>query len=190
MTICETTGNDVRYAEQICELMYLSAQERGTGIARRDPEYVKRKIMEGKAVIALDGDRLAGFSYIETWEHRQFVANSGLIVAHAYRQSGIARQIKRKIFALSRSRYPKAKIFSITTGPAVMKINYELGFRPVPFTELTDDQAFWDGCKGCRNYDILERNHRKMCLCTALLFDPDYQRPAARASWAAPGGER
>lgn len=190
MTISETTGNDVRYAEQICELMYLSAQERGTGIARRDPEYIKRKIMEGKAVIALDGDRLAGFSYIETWEHRQFVANSGLIVAHAYRQSGIARQIKRRIFELSRSRYPKAKIFSITTGPAVMKINYELGFRPVPFTELTDDQAFWDGCKGCQNYDILERNRRKMCLCTALLYDPDYKRPAAHASWGAPAGER
>jgi hypothetical protein len=190
MNICETNNDHIKYAEKICELMYISAQERGTGIARRDPEYIKRKIMAGNAVIALDGEELAGFSYIETWERRQFVANSGLIVAHVYRQSGLARKIKRKIFELSRKRYPKAKIFSITTGPAVMKINYELGFRPVPFTELTDDHEFWDGCKGCRNYDILERNHRKMCLCTALLFDPEYKRPTPCVSSVASITER
>jgi hypothetical protein len=190
ISICETNNEHVKYAEKICELVYVSAQERGTGIAKRDPEYIKQKIIAGKAVIALDGEELAGFSYIETWEHRQFVANSGLIVAHAYRQSGLARQIKQKIFALSRKRYPKAKIFSITTGPAVMKINYELGFRPVPFTELTDDQEFWDGCKGCRNYDILDRNNRKMCLCTALLYDPEYRRSASCAPWTVPNGDR
>jgi hypothetical protein len=190
IVICEANANHVKFAEKICELVYISAQERGTGIARREPEYVKKKILDGKAVIALDGEELAGFSYIETWGHKQFVANSGLIVAHAYRKIGLARHIKRKVFELSRKLYPKAKIFSITTGPAVMKINYELGFRPVPFTELTEDQEFWDGCKGCCNYDILERNHRKMCLCTALLYDPAYKRPVVHTQWSAANGLR
>jgi hypothetical protein len=173
--ICEANNNHVKFAEKICELMYISAQERGTGIAKRNPEYIKKKMEDGKAVIALDGEEFVGFSYIETWGHKQFVANSGLIVAHAYRNKGLARQIKQKTFELSRKLYPKAKIFSITTGTAVMKMNYELGFRPVPFSELTDDQEFWEGCKGCRNYDILERNNHKMCLCTALLYDNKYK---------------
>jgi hypothetical protein len=163
------------YAEQICELVYKSALERGTGIAKRSPEYIADKMMAGKAVIALEGDKFAGFSYIETWSHSKFVANSGLIIAHEYRNTGLARRVKAKIFALSRKLYPQAKIFSITTGLAVMKINYELGFRPVPFSELTDDMEFWKGCKGCRNFDILERNNYKMCLCTGLLFDPAYK---------------
>ncbi|GHS85691.1 N-acetyltransferase [Bacteroidia bacterium] len=173
--VYRATGEHVKYAEEICELVYVSAQERGTGIAKRSPDYIKEKMLAGKAIVALDGDKIAGFAYIETWEQKQFVANSGLIVAHAYRKSGVARRIKRKIFKLSRKLFPEAKIFSITTGHAVMKINYELGFRPVTFSELTSDKDFWDGCQGCCNYDILERNNRKMCLCTALLFDPRYK---------------
>ncbi|MDD2290502.1 MAG: GNAT family N-acetyltransferase [Bacteroidales bacterium] len=160
------------YAERICELMYISALERGTGIARRSPEYIKEKMISRKAVIAIDGKQLVGFSYIETWSEKSFVANSGLIVDHAYRHLGIASRIKKKIFHLSREMYPNAKIFGITTGSAVMKINSKLGYRPVPFLELTRDEAFWDGCKGCRNYDILIRNEKRMCLCTGMLYDP------------------
>lgn len=162
------------YAEEIVELMYISAQERGTGIAKRSPEYVKEKMSDHKAVIAIAEDgSFAGFSYIETWSHTKFVANSGLIVAHKYRKTGLARRIKKRIFELSRTMYPYAKIFSITTGLAVMKINTELGYHPVPFSELTDDKEFWAGCQGCRNFDILERNNYRMCLCTALLYDPE-----------------
>lgn len=163
----------VIYAEKICELVYISAQERGTGIANRSPEYIKEKIMDGKAVIAIAEDgTLAGFSYIETWSHTKFVANSGLIVAHQFRKTGLAKRIKEKTFELSRKMFPYAKIFSITTGLAVMKINSQMGYKPVPFSELTDDKEFWAGCQGCRNFDILERNNYKMCLCTALLYDP------------------
>jgi hypothetical protein len=162
-----------KYAEEIVNLMYISAQERGTGIAKRSPEYVKEKMRDGKAVIALTEDgTFAGFSYIETWSHTKFVANSGLIVSHQFRKTGLAKRIKNKIFELSRTMYPYAKIFSITTGLAVMKINTEMGYHPVPFSELTDDKEFWMGCQGCRNFDILERNNFKMCLCTALLYDP------------------
>ena len=161
------------YADEICEEVFISARERGTGIARRTPEYVIDKMKAGKAVIAVAEDgRFAGFSYIETWGHKQFVANSGLIVAHAFRGMGIAMRIKRRIFQLSRELFPEAKIFSITTGAAVMKMNYELGFRPVPFALLTDDPDFWRGCQGCRNYGILESNNFRMCLCTGLLYDP------------------
>jgi predicted acetyltransferase len=166
----------VKYAETICELIHISAQQRGTGIANRTPDYIADKIRQGKAVIAIDDDKAVGFAYIETWSHGMFVANSGLIVAHEYRKTGLARQIKRKVFDLSRKLYPKAKIFSITTGLAVMKINSELGYVPVTFSELTRDIEFWKGCEGCKNYDILQRNEYKMCLCTGLIFDPEKQR--------------
>jgi len=165
------TGHII-HTQKICEMMYISAQQRGTGIATRAPEYIAEKMQSGKAVIALDGDKVVGFSYIETWSHDLFVANSGLIVAHEYRNQGLARKIKRAIFDLSRKLYSDAKIFSITTGLAVMKLNTELGYRPVPFSELTDDEEFWDGCQGCKNYDILTRNNRDLCLCTGMLFDP------------------
>lgn len=173
-------SNDAGYAQEICDLMYESAQVRGTGIARRSTEYVAEKINAGKAVLAKDGKKLVGFSYIESWGHRKFVANSGLIVHPDYRNRGVGKQIKRHIFDLSRKLYPHAKIFSITTGMAVMKMNTDLGFKPVPFSELTDDEAFWKGCEGCRNFDILQRNNYKMCLCTGLLFDPD-AKPAQKA---------
>ena len=162
-----------RYADEICEEILISARERKTGIARRTPKYVIEKMMAGKAVIAIAEDgSFAGFSYIETWGGKQYVANSGLIVAHKFRGIGLAMRIKTRIFQLSRELFPDAKIFSITTGAAVMKMNYELGFRPVTFAALTDDPEFWKGCQGCRNYAILESNEHRMCLCTGLLYDP------------------
>ena len=161
------------YAVEICKEMEESAKIRGTGIAKRSPDYVEKKMCEGKAIIALDEEnRFAGFSYIETWSHECFVANSGLIVRPQYRRSGLARQIKKKIFELSRKKYPNAKIFSITTSLAVLKLNSEIGYKPVTFSELTDDEEFWKGCQACVNYDILQRNSRKMCLCTGMLYDP------------------
>ena len=48
------TADDTHYAEQIVEEMFLSAQARGTGIAKRTPDYVAHKMEEGKAVIAHD----------------------------------------------------------------------------------------------------------------------------------------
>jgi hypothetical protein len=162
-----------RFAEDICEEMASSAKARGTGIAKRSPDYIVQKIREGKAVIALTKtDKWAGFCYIETWSHGKYVANSGLIVAPEYRKSGLAREIKKKIFDLSRKKYPDSKIFGLTTGLAVMKINSELGYEPVTYSELTDDDAFWSGCKSCVNYDILMSKNRTNCICTAMLFDP------------------
>ena len=165
-------SSHLKHAKTVCDLIYVSAQARGTGIAKRSTDYIEDKMKTGKAVIALDGDTLVGFSYIETWGHKKFVANSGLIVNPDYRGMGVARKIKRRIFDLSQELYPNAKIFSITTGLAVMKMNSELGFKPVTFSELTDDKEFWKGCQGCQNFDILQRNDYKMCLCTGLLYDP------------------
>ena len=161
------------FAPLICEEMESSAKARGTGIAKRSPEYLKQKMTEGKAVIAFsDQGEWAGFCYIETWGHGQHVANSGLIVSPHFRKGGLAKLIKRRIFDLSREKYPEAKIFGLTTGLAVMKINSELGYEPVTYSELTDDDAFWAGCKSCVNYDILMSKERKNCLCTAMLYDP------------------
>jgi hypothetical protein len=161
------------YASIICDEMAESAKARGTGIAQRSPEYVADKMLEGKAVIALHKDGTwAGFCYIETWSHGDFVANSGLIVNPIYRKAGLAKAIKEKIFALSRKKYPEAKIFGLTTGLAVMKINSDLGYEPVTYSELTQDEDFWKGCRSCVNYDILTSKERKNCMCTAMLFDP------------------
>lgn len=163
----------LQHAAYICAEMEASAKARGTGIAKRSPEYLEQKMLEGKAVIALTPEGAwAGFCYIETWGHGKYVANSGLIVSPLFRKSGLAKAIKKKIFELSRSKYPEAKIFGLTTGLAVMKINSELGYEPVTYSELTDDEAFWKGCTSCVNFEILKSKERKNCLCTAMLYDP------------------
>ena len=161
------------YADIICDEMAASAKARGTGIAKRSPDYIRLKMEEGKAVIALAADGAwAGFCYIESWSHGQYVANSGLIISPQFRKAGLAKAVKEKIFQLSRKKYPEAKIFGLTTGLAVMKINSDLGYEPVTYSELTQDDAFWAGCKACVNYDILMSKERKNCLCTAMLYDP------------------
>jgi N-acetylglutamate synthase-like GNAT family acetyltransferase len=172
------TPDDKQYAETITDEMEASAKARGTGIAKRSPEYIAQKMDEGKAVIALTTEgEWVGFCYIETWEG-EYVANSGLIVSPAYRKSGVAKSIKQRVFQLSREKYPEAKIFGLTTGLAVMKINSDLGYEPVTYSELTQDEKFWAGCKSCVNYDILMSKERKNCLCTAMLYDPkDHYEP-------------
>jgi hypothetical protein len=174
-----TTKEDANFALVIVNEMESSAKARGTGIARRTPEYIQRKMEEGKAVIAFTKDGIwAGFCYIETWSDSNYVANSGLIVAPAFRKDGLAKAIKKMIFNLSRKKYPDAKIFGLTTGLAVMKINSELGYEPVTYSELTQDEAFWASCKSCVNYDILMSKERKNCMCTAMLYDPqDHYEP-------------
>jgi N-acetylglutamate synthase-like GNAT family acetyltransferase len=164
---------DAHYAETITTEMAESAKARGTGIAQRSPEYIKLKIEEGKSVIAITRDGTwVGFCYIEAWEHEKYVANSGLIVSPPFRKSGVATEIKRKVFELSRKKYPDAKIFGLTTGLAVMKINSDLGYEPVTYSELTTDEEFWKGCRSCVNFEILTAKQRKNCMCTAMLFDP------------------
>lgn len=163
----------IPYVDEILDTINRAAKVRGTGIAKRSPEYVSQKMRERKAVIALStSGEFAGFSYIESWSNKAFVANSGLIVADKFRGIGLATRIKKRIFNLSREMFPEAKIFSLTTGAAVMKMNFELGYRPVTFDQLTDDVAFWKGCESCVNYDILQRNGGHKCLCTGLLYDP------------------
>ena len=166
----------VDFAEIITEEMAASAKARGTGIAKRSPEYIKTKMIEGKSVIAFSEEgEWAGFCYIEAWSHGKYVANSGLIVSPNFRKSGLARQIKREVFKLSRIKYPEAKIFGLTTGAAVMKINSELGYYPVSYSDLTDDEEFWKGCQSCVNYEILKSKNRQNCLCTAMLYVPKQQ---------------
>ena len=171
-TIMVADESHIGYVEEILSTIEEAAKVRGTGIAKRKPEYIASKMREGKAVIALCGDKFAGFSYIESWDHEHFVANSGLIVKPEYRGQGLARRIKRRIFQLSREKFPDANIFSITTGAAVMKLNTELGYEPVTFEALTTDPKFWKGCEGCVNYDILQRNNQTRCLCTGMLYRP------------------
>lgn len=160
------------YIDTILDTIRDAAKVRGTGIAERTHEYLLTKMREGKAIIALDGETFAGFTYIESWGNKQYVATSGLIVHPNYQGRGLAKRIKHASFTLARLRWPKAKIFSLTSGAAVMKMNTELGYVPVTFSQLTDDDAFWKGCEGCINHDILIKKERKFCICTAMLYDP------------------
>lgn len=175
MKILRAKAEHIIYAKEISECIDESAKSRGTGIARRTPEYIHTKMKNGNAIIALEGTIFAGFCYIEVWGHGKYVAHSGLIVAPEYRGQGLAKKIKKEVFELSLKKYPEAKVFGITTGMAVMKINYQLGYKPVHFSELTDDPEFWKGCQTCKNYDVLTRTERKMCLCTGMLYDPEDQ---------------
>ena len=171
-------GSHEKYVDTILETISEAAKVRGTGIAKRTHEYVANKMREAKAVIALDGDKFAGFSYIETWQDKKYVTTSGLIVHPDYRGRGLAKRIKDMTFTLARTRWPHAKIFSLTSGAAVMAMNTQLGYKPVTFADLTQDEAFWKGCEGCVNVDILHRTNRKYCICTGMLYDPEGYLPA------------
>ncbi len=172
ISIVITSEDHYKYSREICETIEASAQLRGTGIAKRTPAYIQKKMENKDAVIALDNGKFAGFCYIESWQHGKFVAHSGLIVHPDYRNLGLAKKIKSFVFDYSLNKYPGAKVFGITTGLAVMKINSDLGYKPVPFSELTNDPSFWKGCQTCANYEILKSKENKMCLCTGMLYDP------------------
>lgn len=163
----------LKYVTTINHTIDGAAKARGTGIARRTDEYIADKINQGKAIIALNREEFVGFCYIESWGHEKFVANSGLIVKPAYRGMGVAKKIKKAAFDLSRKKFPHAKLFGLTTGEQVMRINTELGYVPVTFAKLTDDEQFWAGCKSCVNYDILLRTNMTKCLCTGMVYDPE-----------------
>lgn len=177
ITVINASEKHLEFAQQICNEMEISSLKRGTGIAKRSSAYIQEKILEGKAVIAFDEkNEWAGFCYIESWQSGEYVANSGLIVSPEFRNSGVAKMIKKEIFELSKKIYPTAKIFGLTTGLAVMKINSELGYEPVTYSELTNDEQFWNGCKSCINYEILTSKNFKNCLCTSMMYDPSVDK--------------
>ncbi|MBB5638531.1 N-acetylglutamate synthase-like GNAT family acetyltransferase [Pedobacter cryoconitis] len=168
------TLNDIRYADEIVKETEASAIARGSGIAKRTPESIAQKMRDGKAVVAVTSSgKWVGFAYFQPYENNKFVSNSGLIVSPEFRNSGVAKAIKDRVFKMARKLYPEAKIISITSGAAIMKMNTALGFEPVTFSEITQDESFWEGCKNCVNYDILEGKKKCNCLCTAMLFDPE-----------------
>lgn len=168
------TSDHLRFVDEICKLIEVSAKQRGTGIAKRSLEYINQKILENKAIIALSGrQELVGFCYIETWSDKKYVANSGLVVKPEFRSTGAATKIKKKAFDHSRKLFPQAHLFGLTTSLPVMKINSDLGYVPVTYDKLTADDAFWSGCKSCVNYEILMSKNKSNCMCTAMLMDPE-----------------
>ena len=149
---------------------YVAKEKPSSGFAKREKSLIEQKILQGKAVIALCGKEVAGFGYIELWDG--MVSHSGLIVLPSYRGQGLALKIKQKLFELSQEKYPLCPIFGLTTSGRVMKINTSLGYDTVTYDKLPASPAFWKGCEGCPNVDILKAKGGKACLCTAMLYDP------------------
>lgn len=163
------TTKHLSYVNQIIELIALSAKERGTGRGKRTVSEISQKIRAGQAVIAIsDTGKLAGFCYVAGYDNGAYFANSALVVAHEFRGCGLSRDIKIEAYRLGKKLFPNATPITITTSAAVMKLNQELGYKAVSFADITSDEQFWEGCKGCVNYDILQRTNRKNCLCTAM----------------------
>lgn len=168
------TSGDHSYAAAIANEMAYSSARRGTGIAPRTPEYVMKKMDEGLAVIAVNtgNGAWAGFCYIEVWQHKKYVANSGLIVSPGYRGTGISKEIKVALFDHCRSAFPEAKLFSLSTSPAVMHVNKALGYKVVPFAEVMNDELFLTGCQSWVNYtDLMNRDQTHLPY-VAMMFDP------------------
>jgi len=182
LSISVAQDGDVEHAELISGWYLESSKERGTGIAVRTPEYLTTRIRNGNSVIAKDGDTPVGFCYIEVFQDKQYVSNSGLIIHKTYRGKGLSRKIKTFTFNLAREKFPNAKIFGITTSEIVMRLNSELGYLPVPLYRLTQDLVFWNGCSSCKNYHILTENERKMCLCTGMLYQQKATPPSETAN--------
>jgi GNAT superfamily N-acetyltransferase len=165
------TDQDAKYALLITREMRASAIARGTGIAYRSAESICQKMSSGHAIIATTREgKWVGFSYIESWENGRFVSNSGMIVSPEYRKKGVAKVIKEQIMDLCHRCYPSAEVFSITSSSAIMKMNTKFGFAPVAFEEITRDRNFWNHCRNCVNFPILESKQFKNCLCTAMLY--------------------
>ncbi len=171
--LLEGTPELAKCAAGVCQMIEEASKDKNTALAIRTIEYIEEKIRTEKAIIALHNEKVIGFCYIETWEHGKFVAHSGLIVSADYRKSGLAQFIKQMAFKLSEKKFPTAKVFGLTTSAAVMKINANLGYKAVTFSELTTDDNFWKGCETCKYFDILERTKRKHCLCTAMVYEPE-----------------
>lgn len=170
------TSDDHKYTTEITDELAYSATKRGISIARRTPEYAINKMDKGLAVIALNpenGDWI-GFCCIEVWEHQKYVASSGLIISPKYRGMGIATMLKARLFELCQTKFPKAKIFSLTTNQAVIHANIDLGFKIVAFSEVLNDSLFMDGCKSWVDFSGLMNNNPTHAYYVAMVFDPTY----------------
>ncbi len=166
----ESRPEDARLAEAASELIAQAASE--FDIARRAPDWLRKKIEKGRAALALRGDELVGFGYWSAWENDAFVSHSGLVVKPGLRGRGLGKRLKRVLFDSSRRALPRATLMSLTTSPQVKELNLELGFRIVPLELLTKDPAFWEGCKTCRNYAEVQRQGKKCC-CEGMILEPE-----------------
>ncbi len=184
--IVNATKEHLKYAQDVVDAIDAAAADGKSGLARRTVKYINDKISGGKGVIALkrtveDGrvikEEFAGFCYIESWEYSLYVANSGLIVKSEFRGSGLARTIKQAACELSMKKFPGAKIFGLTTSPAVRKINESLGYKVVPYGKITKDINFWKGCVSCAHFKTLCDNGFENCLCIGMVLDPALRMP-------------
>ena len=174
ITVRPATAADAKYAEAASALIAEAA--RTHDIAEREVAFLIEKIESGKAAVALRSrpgqpDELIGFGYFSAWQDGAFVSHSGLVVRPDLRGHKLGRRLKTALFEGSRAKYPNATTMSLTTSPQVKAMNLSLGFEVVPFEEMTTDEAFWDGCKTCRNYAEMQAKGIRCC-CEAMILRP------------------
>jgi len=161
---------DIVHAAIIAFYIEQAGEDIATGICKREISFIITKIQSGDAIMAFTSDGAwAGFCYLQQWNDG-YVSSCGLVVHPLHRRNNIARYIKQEVMELAKEKYPGADYFSLTTAKAVMKLNTDLGYETVTYSEVSRDEAFWSACKTCVNHNILLRNNQQKCLCTAMRF--------------------
>ncbi len=170
IVVREALPEDAPFAAAASELIRAAASEHD--IAERSVEWLTKKIVSGRAAVALDRGELIGFGYWSDWQDGAFVSHSGLVVDPQYRGRSLGRRLKMVLFESSKKRFPQATLMSLTTSPQVKALNLSLGFRVVPLEELTSDPAFWAGCQTCRNYAAVQARG-EICCCEGMILRPE-----------------
>lgn len=164
-------AQDHGFVQNIITEIEKASKIKGTGICKRDPALIIQKITEGNAVIAVTrSGTWVGFCYIQAHDDGRFVSSCALVVSPCFRKLRVATRIKKHVLALAKNKYPAAKIFGLTTSPAVMQINKELQYEEVSYDAITQSDSFWQSCRSCENYHTLLTNEGKKCLCKAMMY--------------------
>lgn len=164
------TPRDTHQASSISRALRREVARGTHGMASRSPGSIRKSMEQGRAVLALDGERWVGFCYVSPWEGGKFVSTSALLVRPRYRRRGVGRRLKKAALLLCRQRFPESRPFGLTTSETVAEMNRQLGFRIVGYDAIPRDPGFWKACKSCPFHGILRRHRGRRCHCTAMLL--------------------
>ena len=148
--IRRTGAEDAHHAERIARLIRDAAKTHS--IAERSEDLLREKVVGGLAAIALYQEVVVGFGYLAPWGGN-VLSHSGIVVDPDHRNQGLFRKIKSILLEIGDTTFPTADVISLTQSEAVSQVNLSLGYVHTPLAGLTSDEGFWDGCRGCHQYD-------------------------------------